>query len=255
MKRVRSETEPGPLLTLLLALNDKQLRLHLLSYCYLSINALVRTCKAFAELLLPIDKKLPKHWWRYGIDQRLRLGLRNAGWPAKMTSVLCERFDPFYCAWPEDIPARVVANHKQALAWLWNGELIETDKPRRRGLFDKDAWILRVQDLEHSHYWCWEWTPDTETWCIKHGWLTDNMNDWSPLAGSLQHASTVSKSEQDTWFSVGYACILSQEMKVIWVDRRVVTEEDCQDWPDRVGQRFRGYCTPSGALAGAHTWQ
>jgi hypothetical protein len=255
MKRVRLETEPGPLLTLLLALNDKQLRLHLLSYCYLSINALARTCKAFAELLLPIEKKLPKHWWRYGIDQRLRLVLRNAAWPAKVTAVFCERFDPFYCAWPEDIPARVVANHKQALGWLWSGILMDVASPRRRRLFETDDWIVRIRDDVHDHYWCWEWTPDTETWCIKHGWLAGDPDDWRPLAGSLQHASTATKEEPDTWFSVRYASSASQAMETFWIDRRVVAEADCQDFPERVAQRFRGYCSPSGALAGAHTWQ
>ena len=253
-----SPSEPGPILSLLLAHNDRQLRLYVLSFCWLSLGALRRSCKALYALLDP--ERLPRTWWRHGVRERVGWICSTQHWHPDVARVFCARLDPFYDAWPPDIPARyTAATPQQMLAWMWPKKtdgpfLIICERPGRRALLVSNAWTITIRDAAFRHRWTFSWTPATEEWRVTHGWLNGDGSDWRPLGGSIEHVSTVSRSEPDTWFSARFASRSGQMAETFWMHRRVVDPSDCQDFPDRVGQRYAGYCTPDGPLDGVHKW-
>ena len=180
----------GPsILAMLLAHNDKNLRLHVFQYCYRSVNALKRTCKALRELL---DLERPA-FWRYGCLNELRQ--RLVWWPTSVVEAFCERFDPFFDEWPQGMPGRPPAPKAQnVLRWIWHkfgpwapiygvgGNYYAMSITTRVCVLHETQETIRME----LAFW---WKPADQKWKIRSSWAVNSSiksgAEWPVLPHSL----------------------------------------------------------------------
>jgi len=256
------DSEPETLLTLILTHNDKQLVRHFLSYCYASVNALKRTCTALRNLFDTYQTQVS--FWRYGIIRELRLRLREAAWPPAVVDVYCQRFDPFYHEWPEDMPGRPrVPTCQNVLRWLWTTATAAESCKERLFINRYDdgysitTTVLRgiMQNKRSNHLTQRVLTFTMITregcpFCIRHAvlrtpippgypenWLAIPFERWEMLPGSLELTCYYRKDKLPVMYTA--LCVEGREDPQMFWTSQFMEEQDV--W-------FTGYCTPSGGL-------
>ena len=230
------EAKPGPLLGLILAHPDKNLRIFILSRCYRSAGALACTCKLLSLLVKE------RQFWRYGIAVEFGRVMKDCTWSLQRQKEVAERFDPFAWPWPSDMPAVPVRAYGSTLAWIFNDECIRVGYDYGHEDF---VYKVCVCDATHEQLFEWQWNPGVEEWLVLHSWLNpEQLEDWQLLSGCIIHVYWKSRKDPRGASEVAYASFKGQAQEKFWMDR----------YDPSAKKRFVGYCTPCGGLAGVCKW-
>lgn len=227
------------ILALLLRHPDKNLRRHVLSYAYRKANVIARSCRAGAALIAD------PAYWRYGVQQELRKFLLAEKVPLEGVEKGISVFDPFFNAWPADMPAVYYAPYGHMLSWIWDRNLIRMARVPHQ----VEGYGFWIRDRRGYHRWTWNWTSDTtHTWefIVTHIWTQSRFDiegdHWyGPNNGNIMHKYQMFRTD-------GVHVSAQMDDTLFWLKGRARGGFN-------MGMHFRGYCDSRGEpLHGINGW-
>jgi len=235
--------EDSLLTRLLIKHDDKYLKYYVLRFCYLSMNALIRSCKALQALIQP--RLSDSCFIKSIVCSKLRALSKPMKWDETVSIQASYAFDPFFDHWPLDMPARITASTGQMLSWIWDQDLIKVwpfDHLNRTAKF-------QVRDWKRFHLWTWEFTFSLG------GYITGfiHTHDWTAFRDDY---------EGDHWYRSNTAprhiCILESGKQTIFNflhnDVILWTLGGYPSWKARPGYYLHGWCIPLEPLDGVSEW-
>lgn len=183
----RASISPPPyeecsILTFLLNHCPTSLACHVLGYAYRSANSLARTCR----ILRAMSKE--RAFWRYACARELRTRLQTHAWPEDVVREFCERFDPFFTAWPKRMPGVAAHAYGDALAWIWHEECFQVER------MEENFYIVRVCAHLLLHVHQATWITHIKRWQIENYWRLEEPRDdgnWTVGFGGVIHTYIV----------------------------------------------------------------
>jgi hypothetical protein len=237
----------GSLLTrLFIKHNDKNLKRYVMSFCWRSVNTLMRSCKALHALIQPLLRD--SSFMQVIVYSELSAITRPLGWPQTVAIQAAFTFDPFFDCWPLDMPARPPASTGQMLSWLWARDLIKLEHFNHFNSSLNQKALFKLRDCKRFHVWTWEFRFDPGLHITGFGLL----HEWTAYRTDF---------EGDHWYrgnmTPWHQCIMEVGKRPIFNflrDEVLWTHGGNLKWKPRPGYYLHGWLIAFEPLEGAHEW-